>query len=68
MTVSITNTEDEIFWRDIRHAVDQVSNNVTRQVTVQRGTKEATVVKASDSIMIAIENFEPEQPVLVSPS
>ena len=65
---SITNTEDEIFWRDVRNAVDQVSTTQTRQVTVTRGTKEATVAKASDSILIAIVEVVPEQPVLVAPS
>jgi hypothetical protein len=65
---SITNTEDEIFWRDVRNAVDQVSTNQTRQVTVTRGTQEATVAKASDAIMIAIVEVVPEQPVLVAPS
>lgn len=64
---NVVNTEDEIFWRDIRNAVDQVSANMSRQITVTRGTKEATVAKASDSIMIAIEETVPEQPVLVSP-
>ena len=65
---TVTNTEDEIFWRDVRNAVDQVSTAQSRQVTVARGTKEATVAKASDAIMIAIVERVPEQPVLVSPS
>jgi hypothetical protein len=38
-----------------------------RQITIERGTHKATIVKASKSIMIVVDEIEPEQPVLVKP-
>jgi hypothetical protein len=65
--MNVISTEDEIFWKEVRQGVDQVSTQMDRQVTIERGTHKATIVKASKSIMIVVDEIEPEQPVLVKP-
>lgn len=65
--MKVISTQDEIFWSEVRQGVDQLSTQIDRQVTIERGTHKATIVKASKSIMIVIDEVEPEQPILVKP-
>jgi hypothetical protein len=70
MIDKVVSPEDEIFWRDIRIAYDQVNLNPQLQVKVARGTKEATikVLPTQDKyIVVGIREIEPETPTLVVP-
>ena len=59
--------EDEILWRDVRNAVRQVEKNSERQITIEKAGYKATIVKASDSILISLEVQEPDPPKLILP-
>jgi len=69
VNLKVESPEDIIFWREVRAGYDQVAINATRQILVERGTKQAKIYHnpRSNHIMIAIEEIEPEQPVLVRP-
>lgn len=67
--MKVESPEDQIFWSEVRTAYDLVSNNISRQIKVTRGHKEAKVYHnvKTDHIMVAISDIVPEQPVLVKP-
>ena len=71
MVDKVVSPEDEIFWRDVRIAYDQVNLNPERQVKITRGNKEATIKMLSTNhnfIVIGIQPIDPETPTLIKPS
>lgn len=65
----VESPEDIIFWREVRAGYDQVAINATRQILIERGAKQAKIYHnpRSNHIMVAIEDIEPAQPILVKP-
>lgn len=61
------NTEDEIFWREVRNAYEQVNTVTDRQIEVRRGMHEAHVACSGEFVIVAIQEVEPKQPTLQVP-
>lgn len=72
----VVDPEFEVFWREVGEAVRQVQNNVTRELSIERGSKRADISWAEweneepadlCGVQIEIYDVEPKQPTLLVP-
>jgi hypothetical protein len=64
----VIDPEDEIFWRELRMAVQKVELRHGLKVEVTRGTRSAEVSYAPiNKIQIVMREVQPKQPALLVP-
>lgn len=70
------NADDQLFWRDVREAVLQVSANAQLDLEIERGTRHAHINVRTDNkqvpprtfVAIHMWDIEPKSPTLIVPS
>lgn len=68
---TILNADDELFWRKVREAYDQVAANNGLAISVEIGHKKASIqrdIKNTKQILIYLTDVTPSPPTLVAPT
>jgi hypothetical protein len=62
------NANDELFWRQVRQAVEMVEVNPTREITVGVGDSQAEVFTSEKIIVIELTEYIPPKTALIVPA
>lgn len=69
--INVVNPEDEIFWKKVREAFDQVNMNTQLSIRVEVGSRQASVsaiTKGDEEFThILVTEITPDPPTLVVP-